>query len=660
MDARRLTNTLGAVSALVFLVDVVYLVGGKLPHVVHSDTAGNMLIAAASLDSRSVLTTHWFYSNGDVWLLTPHLFALVPIAIGGLGTTTLVVSWFLALAAEATALGWAYRRLSSRMGVAIPATCLTLLAWSRMHVMFVYVEVAYAMFAALYTLLFTIAATLVAARATSIRSARAWAASGAALMGVVTAQNPIRALVFVLAPLGVACVWRWNGLTFRTRAATLAGAAASWGVGYAVYELGFKRALTFSTPSGHVDFVVKDAAGIAENVRLLARGLRTLTGDGVFAAPAFIALLGAMAIVVAHVFSRALTPVRFVCVAVLAQLGAAVVPMVVGNLVLNPESVRYAMPSILVLFGLATIIAVEMLSSAGRRRTAALGWIATTSAAALLSLVQVVGRYTLEAPNGQWAHREAHEELARELSARGLSHGFATYWNANVVTLLSNGRARTCPVNFGASVVPYRWGTDVRCFEPSRLPDRFFVALTPAEREPAREPIAKTFPEPIERFEVAGWFDVRVFATRESSPSWLAPPLPEGERIRFPLHIAATHPQLSAANAIAKDGRIVATGKEGTVVYGPYLRLPKGAYTLRWSGTSLGTNGEIAFDVTGSDGKVTLAQRSIRADALPRGPDAELATLEFVLADPMPAVETRVFSRGGATAELTGLVLDRR
>lgn len=663
MNAKRWTKTIGVVSGLIFLVDVVYLLGAKLAHVFHSDTAANMLIAADCLESRSLLTTHFFYSNGDVSLLTPNVFALVPIAIGGLGTRTLAAAWFVGITLEVLALAWAYHKLARSVPVAGIAACVTLVAWSRLHVRFVYVELAYGMFAALYIVVFTMGALVAMAPALveSLR-VRRYAIGCAALLLVITTQQPTRALVFLLAPLLLACAWPWRAIARRVRVAIGGAAIGAWLAGTLVYELAFKHLLTFSNPSGHVALDIRDARGIGENLRTLGTGIGMLAGsDGagfeLIALPGLFVLLGSFALVVRHVFaSRNLTATRFVSVAILGQLGAVTVPMILGNLVLNPQSVRYAMPSVLVVGGLATIVALDAVASTGRARLLGAAWLGAATVAAALSLVHIIGSYTLEAPNGQWAHRSAHETLARELATRNLSHGFATYWNANIVTVLSHGRARTCPVNFASRVLPYRWNTDVRCFDASALPDRFFLATTPPERTHT-DAIDRMFPPPEERFEVAGYFDVRVFRTVDVAPDWLAPPLEDGDNLRFPLHIAATHPQMSPVNARIEGDHLVATGDAGTVVFGPYVRLPKGEYVVRWLGAPIPSEGEAAFDVTARSGKVTLARSGSPVGALRSG---ELARLDFSLAEATPSIELRVFSSGGAKLRLDEAVIERR
>ncbi|MGE3544771.1 MAG: sulfatase-like hydrolase/transferase, partial [Kofleriaceae bacterium] len=56
---------------------------------------------------------------------------------------------------------------------------------------------------------------------------------------------------------------------------------------------------------------------------------------------------------------------------------------------------------------------------------------------------------------------------------------------------------------------------------------------------------------------------------------------------RFPLVIAAASTKLEHANANVEANKLVATGAPGTVVFGPYMQLPKGRYELRWLGSRI-------------------------------------------------------------------------
>ena len=67
-------------------------------------------------------------------------------------------------------------------------------------------------------------------------------------------------------------------------------------------------------------------------------------------------------------------------------------------------------------------------------------------------------------------------ELAEELQNRGFSHGYATFWNANKVTVLTNGRVRCCTVQVNNKrLTPRYYNIDSTWYQYQE--GDFFVAL---------------------------------------------------------------------------------------------------------------------------------------------------------------------------------------
>lgn len=649
-------NASVVVTAAVLALDVVYLYFLKFKDFVHSDAATTVVMANGALARGLPVDVDWYFANGDVWLFAPHLYAMPLVAIWGISVETLRAAEIFGYAVEVTALLWAYKRLGGELRGAVLGTALMLLAWSRLHVLFVYIELSYGFVATLYLTLFAVHSLLF-----DRPSRKLWI--GCALFTfVASAQNPTRGVVFAVAPLVAACVWPWRGSARRTRAITAAAPIAGLFGAVVFQKLVLQRYLTFSTPSGHLEFKVKDAAGIARNAANMARGVVGLAGDmssiGVTSAFGLALLVLALVLVVRHAFGREATPLRFVCIAALAQTSAVGGPMLIGNLVINPVSIRYLIPSLLTIMGLGAVIAMRL---AKEHERTALAFCAIAPMAALLTLLRIVGSYALsgESTTGQFAHSASHQNLADELTARGLRHGFATYWNAHLLTLLSRGSAKTCPVNFANVVIPYRWNTDTWCYDPARLTDRFFVVTTADERATARTSIQTTLGTPAEQFSVGNEFDVSVFRTADVPPRWLASPIPDGPKLNLPLRIEATHPQIRFGDQSAiEGGKLVANGKEGVISFGPYVELPAGDYRVRWFGTPLGDDGELGFDVYPSGAPSQIAERSVRVADLPRDgrPAVELT---FTLPKRAAGVELRTYSRGGAKIALEAVELSR-
>lgn len=650
--------------AAVLALDVVVIYFLKFGEFVHSDAASTILLGKGAMEDRSPIDYEWYFANGDVWIFGPHLYAMPFLALWGVCVRTLLAATVLGFALEIAALMWAYTKVGGDRRTALFATALTLIAWSRLHILFVYVELSYGFVMTLYTALFTAHALLFIRGSTDARKWSVWIGCMVFTL-IASAQNPIRAVVFAVAPLVVACAWPWRGVSLRTRAIT-ASAPVVGLVGAKIIKAVFlEPRLTYAVPSGHLAFVIKDASGMLENLKNMARGVVGLCGDmGSFGiGSAFgLALLGLSTfLVVRHAFARTPTPLRFLCIASLAQMAAVGGPMLIGNLVINPVSIRYLMPSLIAMFGLGCVIAFQMMKETKEPSRTGIAFSVIAPIAAAFTLLRIVGSYSLasESTTGQFAHSATHQDLADELTRRDLKHGFGSYWNAHLLTVLSNGKAKTCPATFGGAVMPRRWHTDTWCFDPKRLPDRFFVVASGEERDEVKTSIPTTLGTPADRFTVGNEFDVAVFRTADVDSRWLAPPIPDGAQLTLPLRIAASHPQIRFGDQSALEGdKLVSNGKEGIISFGPYIELPAGEYRVRWFGRPIGDAGEVGFDVYPAGAPAQVAERTVKLGEMPRDGGA-LVELVFRLPKAARGVELRTYSRGGARIALEAVELSR-
>ena len=659
----------------VLVADVGHIFGIKFARLVHSDAACTVLIAARALEARLPVAPNWYFANGDVWVWGPQLWAMLPVALMGAGVGSLRITNAFGFALELLAVRHCFGRLTRRPWVAVLAAAATLLAISKIHVLFAYVELAYGFTSTTYLLAFT---WLMPPTASSTKTASAptwhrWIA-GSVLLFVYALDNPARVLVLGLAPLWLVSLWPWRGIGLRPRAMLASLAAIAWAAAFAVYKFGLLQSLTFSPHPGHTDFVIQGPSGIVANVKMLLRGLVVVVGgDGeldALAIPGLVVVGGAFAFVAWNVLARrTLTRDRFLCVATLAQLGAALVPCLVGNLLLNPLSARYIVPAILPMMGLAVVLAVRVIGRGrveNRTPTAIRGARLATAWLVLLPVVGAIealrtSHSSMEGANLQWANRANHAVLASELTRRGLRHGFATYWNANLVTLLANERTKTCPVFVGdEGIVPQKWNIDTSCFDRARLPGTIYVVAAAEERALVAKAIAIALPPPVERFMVGESFEVTIFDITSQPLRWLDLPLPVGAALRFPLHISALNPSVRRAAVSETADGLAATGDEGTLVYGPYLRLPKGAYRVRWIGTGESSVGGVLFDVSIEGGREVVAVRKRPAAELAGIRHGEVVSLDFDLPKDTAGVELRIFGYGGATLAVHEAVVEKR
>lgn len=653
--AQRWLKVVLLATALVFLGVAVYLYGFRFVGWLEADAGVATLLAAKALHAKLPIVGDWYYGNGDVWLLAPHLFAILPVAILGPGPVSLLVAIVSGLMVEIVVYARMYARLGGERWVGVFAALVTLMAWSRAHVRFVYIQLAYGLLALTYLIGFGVLATLAAG---APAPPRRWAAASV-FVALIVVQNPTRGLVFVLAPVMVGCLWPWRQLELRRRLAVIAAVTLGWLVAAIVYTLVFQRVVSFAYPPGHIDFAVKDADGIIRNLHMLWRGLLLVCGGNAtfswHVLPGALLMLGALVLVCREVFaSRAITALRFVCVVVIAQLGGVLVPLVIGNLMISPTSMRYAMPSLLVVFGLAAVLAVRALGDAGRVwRRLATGWLVLVPIAALLATLK------LSPPKPKayvWPYARELLQLSEELARRDLTHGFSNLLSANLLNLGARGRSMTCPVYFSYVLVPQRWLADTSCYTASAVPDRFYVVTDHDDRDDAA--LRATLPPPAERFHVGPTYEVSVFRTAEVSLAWFELPIHDGDELRLPLRLPATHPAIRRGEVALDAGRLVATGRPGAVVVGPALWLPRGAYRVVWRGSAVASPGDLTFTVATELGHV-FARATVAPGAI--GEDhTTLVELAFTVDRTREAIEFPIVSAGRARVALDEVVLERR
>jgi hypothetical protein len=282
--------------------------------------------------------------------------------------------------------------------------------------------------------------------------------------------------------------------------------------------------------------------------------------------------------------------------------------------------------------------------------------LAVVPFAALVASVRVVERPPVPG-RSIWPDVAEDRRIAEELVRRGLTHGFSDNWNANILTLLSRGRAKTCPVFFDFLLVPQRWHVEKLCYDAGVLPDRFFVVAFKDSEEHLNAVRNATRSEPVERFSVGSSYAVSVFRTADAGLGWLELPLAEGERMQFPLRLPATHVLFRRHRATEEGGQVVATGEPGSVLYGPYIRVPPGDFRVRWIGSGVASTGDLLFDVT-VDGK-GVTERLHPASALAQIRNAELAELDFSLSR-TSVVELRVSTPGGGRVAIGSVTIERR
>lgn len=517
---------------LVFVVHAVLFFTRTAPNFLHSDAATTILLTMETLTAKSPLVRNYYYVNGDYWIFGGQWIAGPLILLLGVAPKTLFATNAVALALEVLVLAWGFWTLDRSLLRAVFAAVVTFFSWSTVHMHFAYVELAYGVLTTCHFVVFILYARALAPRPEGEppRARRRAAALAVTLFFLFGVQNPTRALAFELVPLLAGCLWRWDSPSsraWRRRVALVTSGA--WLVALLVHRLVLKPLVTSAVQVG-MSLGLRPF-GILHNLDLLLRGTLTMTAprdDLPWSAVLGLAVVaGAVTLVIAFALrSRTYERTRFVAVVLLAEVAFVLCLFIVGDILGGPMTMRYLMPGLLPLIGLGCLVAARDVTDTEARgaggelrwRRLAVGW--------LCLLPIVAGVATSRRVSGA---REVYVEadpvklqaVADELKRRDLRHGFATYWNANSLTLLSGGSAKTCGVAFRDGIIPRKWLVDTDCFLASRFPASIYVIAAPGEHDVATRALAAvTFPAPLDRFVVDG-FEVRVFRTADCPVAWL-------------------------------------------------------------------------------------------------------------------------------------------
>lgn len=103
---------------------------------------------------------------------------------------------------------------------------------------------------------------------------------------------------------------------------------------------------------------------------------------------------------------------------------------------------------------------------------------------ALLSLVSAVTIARME-PNG--VENNAKYPIICELRSRGLNYGYATFWNSQVITVLSDSEVRAANIDVNEDgIAACRYQANMKWFEEQEGVDKYFVLLSDSEVETLR------------------------------------------------------------------------------------------------------------------------------------------------------------------------------
>ena len=107
--------------------------------------------------------------------------------------------------------------------------------------------------------------------------------------------------------------------------------------------------------------------------------------------------------------------------------------------------------------------------------------------ACLLALLSLVSTVTIAKMDSNGIVNNEKYQLICVLEAYGLDYGYATFWNSQVITVLSDSEVRAANIDVNEKgIAPCRYQANMKWFEDQEGVDRYFVLLSDREVETLR------------------------------------------------------------------------------------------------------------------------------------------------------------------------------
>ncbi len=273
------------------------------------------------------------------------------------------------------------------------------------------------------------------------------------------------------------------------------------------------------------------------------------------------------------------------------------------------------------------------------------------------------------------APEQNQEALNGYLKKQGLTYGFSTYWNSNIVTVFSGNEIRIRPVYFdGLTIKQYNWTNKADWYAPSRHEGATFL-LVPDDILPGEMGSGFSYLSPVVLERMYGRPSRTLKFQEKTIYEWpyniMKANLPS-------VKISETTPH--AIGRLDGDALRAGPGERGLLLYGPYWALREGRYRVRFLLRVEGPNKEEAavLDVTMTDVAAqktsTLQTASVPAEkaAMSQGlvapmsqglvaPEWREHSIDFEAGENKQGnliYEFRVFATGKAVVSVAGVSLE--
>lgn len=257
-----------------------------------------------------------------------------------------------------------------------------------------------------------------------------------------------------------------------------------------------------------------------------------------------------------------------------------------------------------------------------------------------------------------WLREAPKDIIAMRLHEQGLSYGYASYWNASVITVLSKGQTKIRPVVLGAPVQPMRWGSSNEWYRASAYKGSTFLLLSEEEYKAQNWTAMEAYlGKPERELEEGGWkIIVYPFNVAEKLPGW-------DDRATEPmkfLMLPNTPRQVGRPVQIEDESWLEAgPGETGFLVFGPYNNLTEGKYEAVFdlsAGDVKGGQSPVALTVdVAADGGRVIATKDVIT-----GAGSGHVVLPFEVTRKGGAYEYRVFTRGIVSVRVKAIIVFRK
>jgi hypothetical protein len=278
----------------------------------------------------------------------------------------------------------------------------------------------------------------------------------------------------------------------------------------------------------------------------------------------------------------------------------------------------------------------------------------------VVGAISLCGAVTLAVPgNGgsRWHEMRTKGDnrfvLLDFLEKQGLTHGYATYWNAGALSLLSNGKVTLRQIHHEPFPTPTHLHSSNRWYRPETWKGETFLLLSQAEFSRVDKNILEAQLGPPSRSLTTG--DFRVLVYPKNIAGILGWSSLTSDVQHFEVTAASPHRVGRFVPEDPDSGVLTSQrGESGELLFGPFIWLAAGRYRVSFDVASEGAGTVGTLQVTSRQSALQLATEPLQAGARTR------RVLEFDVANEERFVEFRVLANGAGALTVHGVTIERQ